>query len=963
MVRHTSSDYESIESLKAFVAQRAGSEWTPGKWGKRFSLSSNWVAAADHACLRIDSDERPFEHIRTVDVRRGLVWASVVVKFDDRSKKVLRGLTNRNAATLARQIRAACDLHSIERLKILLSKAEHQRERLDAFLDRPRWISQSDLSQFMASFPAPSPASDLRQFLENDSARSARRFLSQEQEKMLSYHLSSSSVPDLKARNKWFLDEEIKRYREFFDTVKKNPLTDEQREAVVTFDDNVMTVAAAGSGKTSVLIAKAGYAVATGLFEPEEIVLLAFNRKAAEELKERVEERLGSRVKGADKIRVATFHSLGLDVISAATGERPKIAPWIEENKELAELVDIVRTLSADRQFASKWNLFRTVYARSLPAFGSVEEPEAWDPETGVLGFRTLRGETVRSQEERMICDWLAQEGIAYEYERPYEYDTATSTHRQYMPDFYYPSANAYHEHFALDENGRPPRHFAGYADGVEWKRNLHEERGTTLIETTSHAIRSEGGFEQFRDDLDSVGVRFSEVTLQDDPLARVSEEASLLRVFRTFMSHVKSNQLTMADLRARATSRRSEHAERDRLFLEIFEELWREWDRRLAHLGAVDFEDMLVLAAEHLAAGRCRMPYRLVMADEFQDSSRIRGTMLRELTSDPDSRLYVVGDDWQAVNRFAGADISLMREFDKLIGPYSMTQLTWTFRCPADICDIAGTFVVQNPYQLKKKVRAMNKRPAPNVFCFELEEFEKQESMLRSHLLQLAHKIRDSNDDTRVSAYVLGRYRSDKPANLSEIAAEVSDTVDLHWSTIHASKGLEADYVFLVNVIEGTKGLPSKIEDDSTLWIAMPDGETFSYAEERRLFYVALTRAKRMVFIYTDTYRRSEFIAELERQNTGMQVRIEGTGGKKKRRCPSCDSGLLITRSGKFGEFLSCSRFPRCDYTENIRRECPGCGDGTLVAREGKFGIFLSCSRFPRCEYSESPKKPRKPH
>ena len=162
------------------------------------------------------------------------------------------------------------------------------------------------------------------------------------------------------------------------------------------------------------------------------------------------------------------------------------------------------------------------------------------------------------------------------------------------------------------------------------------------------------------------------------------------------------------------------------------------------------------------------------------------------------------------------------------------------------------------------------------------------------------------------------------------------------------------------MNVIEGTKGLPSKIEDDSTLWIAMPDGETFNYAEERRLFYVALTRAKRMVFMYTDAYRRSEFIAELERQGSGMEVRIEGGSGGKKRRCPRCDSGLLITRSGKFGEFLGCSRFPRCDYKESIRRECPECGDGTLVAREGKFGIFLSCSRYPRCNYSESPKRPR---
>jgi DNA helicase-4 len=770
-------------------------------------------------------------------------------------------------------------------------------------------------------------------------------------------------MPDLESRNRWFLNEETKQYREFFDTVEKNPLTDEQREAVVTFDDNVMTVAAAGSGKTSVLVAKAGYAVAAGLFKPEEILLLAFNRKAAEELQERVAERLGSRIERAERVRVTTFHSLGLDVITMATGERPKIAPWIENSTELAELVDIVRTLSAEGQFASKWNLFQAVYARSLPAFGAEEEPEAWDPETGVLGFRTLRGETVRSQEERMICDWLAQVGIAYEYERPYEYDTATSTHRQYMPDFFYPSANVYHEHFALDENGRPPSHFTGYADGVEWKRTLHEERGTTLIETTSHGIRSAGGFEQFRVDLESVDVQFSEVALQDDPLARVSEEASLLRVFRTFLSHVKSNQLTMAELRARSASRHSQHPERDRLFLDIFEELWKEWDKRLENIGAVDFEDMLVLSSEYLAAGRCAMPYRLVMADEFQDSSRIRGTMLRELTSDIDSRLYVVGDDWQAINRFAGADISLMREFEKHIGPYSLTQLTWTFRCPADICEIAGNFVVQNPYQLKKNVRAMNKRPAPNVFCFQLSEFEKQESLLRSHLLQLARKTHDSKDDKRVSAYVLGRYHSDKPATLSDIAAEVSDTVDLHWSTIHAAKGLEADYVFLVNVIEGTKGLPSKIEDDSTLWLAMPDGETFSYAEERRLFYVALTRAKRMVFIYTDAYRRSEFIAELENQGTGTQIRGEGTGGKEKRRCPRCSSGLLMTRSGKFGEFLSCSRFPRCDYTETIRRQCPECGDGTMVAREGKYGTFLSCSRYPRCDYSEKPKKSRRPN
>jgi DNA helicase-4 len=151
---------------------------------------------------------------------------------------------------------------------------------------------------------------------------------------------------------------------------------------------------------------------------------------------------------------------------------------------------------------------------------------------------------------------------------------------------------------------------------------------------------------------------------------------------------------------------------------------------------------------------------------------------------------------------------------------------------------------------------------------------------------------------------------------NLPAIRDEIADVIDLQFSTVHAAKGLEADYVFLMNVVEATHGFPSKVEDDSTLWIAMPEGEDFPFAEERRLFYVALTRAKRLVTIYTDANRRSEFIAELERQGGGMEVRIEGELARERRSCPQCQTGVLTVRKGKYGEFLSCSRFPRCDYT-----------------------------------------------
>ena len=393
-----------------------------------------------------------------------------------------------------------------------------------------------------------------------------------------------------------------------------------------------------------------------------------------------------------------------------------------------------------------------------------------------------------------------------------------------------------------------------------------------------------------------------------------------MLRTFRTFLSHVKSNRLSMEDLRRRAASKTSTHPDRDALFLDLFEQLWWEWDRRLAIGNYVDFDDMLGKAADHLASGRSSLPYRLVLADEFQDTSRVRGVLLRELTRADDARLFVVGDDWQAVNRFAGADISLMRDFEEHFGNSTVLHLTSTFRCPKGISDVAGSFVMKNPYQIRKTVQAVNAIEPPNIVCYQIDGMDRQEALLRSHIFKLADELRAQGTSGRMTAQVLGRYNSDRPAGLSEIQKGVADVIDLRWSTMHSAKGLEADYVFLVNIIEATKGMPSKIADDSTLWIAMPGSEDYPFAEERRLFYVALTRAKRLVTIYTDARRRSEFIAELERDGCDIEIRGDGGPCEKQRKCPQCEPGVLVQRKGRYGLFYGCSRFPRCDFSQTIK-------------------------------------------
>lgn len=292
------------------------------------------------------------------------------------------------------------------------------------------------------------------------------------------------------AENQKHLREKRQSRKLFFDTVERNPLTEEQIHACICMDDSVMVVAAAGSGKTSTMVAKTGYVLQEGIATPDQILLLAFNRTTADEVGERIAERLRT-VPQVEQVKSRTFHAFGIEVIGLATGKKPSLAPWVDPDKpgaDIREIVDIINSLSGqDSGFKREWDLFRTVYARDVKRSGQPQEPEAYAE--GMRGFLTAKGHIVKSMEERLIADWLFYNGVSYEYERTYEHETADSLHGQYSPDFYYPDIEVYHEHFALNAKGEAPKDFGDYLDGVKWKRNLHATKGTELFETTSHEL------------------------------------------------------------------------------------------------------------------------------------------------------------------------------------------------------------------------------------------------------------------------------------------------------------------------------------------------------------------------------------------------------------------------------------------------------------------------------------------
>jgi len=819
------------------------------------------------------------------------------------------------------------------------------------------WIPGSALAPLAAAFPAPDPQGHAWKALTGDESPQAT--LQQLAGAANHAHLARQRIE----------------CKPFFDSVESHPLTDEQIQACICMDDAVMVVAAAGSGKTSTLVAKTGYVLRQQLATPGQVLLLAFNRATADELGERIAARLGD-VPAVDQVRSSTFHAFGIEVIGAATGKRPALAPWLDPANPGADVREVGRIIEAlcrqDPRFRRDWDLLRTVYGRDVGKFGQRQEPDAYAG--GRRGFLTAKGDVVKSREERVIADWLFYSGVAYAYEAAYEHETANATHRQYFPDFHYPDAKLYHEHFALDARGQPPKDFKDYLAGVAWKRQLHARMGTALVETTSHSLKTGDWLETLEAALVARGVRpVFDPDRQAPGLPPVPQE-ELARSFRVFQQHAKNNRLDHAQLlQALAAQSEDGFGARLRLYLSLYERIAAEWERRLQAGGLIDFEDMLVQAAGHVESGAYASPYTVILADEFQDSSRARVRLLKALAANPGVRthLCVVGDDWQGINRFAGADIAVMTGFAQVFEHATRLTLGTTFRCPREICEVSSRFIQQNPAQIRKQVGTTNplaKQPL-RVFGFQAREamaLHVEQALADMHRYVGQGKLKPMSG-SRVTVMLLGRYRDDLPASLRTWQQRFGDRLQVEFRTVHGAKGLEAEYVFVLNVVQGTRGFPSQIQDDPALQLAMPAPDPFPYAEERRLFYVALTRARRQARVYTLLAQPSQFVVELAK--AGL-VRIEAVDGEALEACPQCGSGVVQARSGAYGEFRGCSRFPACDYTEKVAREgaapskatgrsqrievpveagdaCPVCRRGVIEQKNGANGPFLGCTRF----------------
>lgn len=783
-----------------------------------------------------------------------------------------------------------------------------------------------------------------------------------------------------------FVEAELRETQDFLDGIETNPLTPEQRLAVVSDEDATLVLAGAGSGKTSVIVAKAAYLMHRGIRQPNEILLMAFGAKAAEEMAQRIEARSGAAVDAR------TFHALGLNIIREAEGQASALAPHASDDVQFRALLreileqEIVREAKTARLLVRWFSEFFWLY-RSEWDF---ETRDAYYQYIESHELRTLQGEVVKSFAECDIANWLYLNGIAYVYEPVYEHELPGNDRRAYTPDFRLSESGVYIEHFGVGKARGPDGEERlttapfvdreAYLEDMEWKRQVHQEHGTILIETYSYESMegqlTEALAERLAPYVTPAPISATQVFEKLNELGRVD---AFTQILGTFLRHFKGAGLTLEACRRRGEA--LPNARRNRAFLDIFEPVFEEYQRRLA--DRIDFEDMIARATDHVAAGRYKSPYRHLLVDEFQDISEGRAKLLRALKAQhADARIFAVGDDWQSIYRFSGADIHLMRDFGEefggtfagTTGVHRTVDLGRTFRSVDRIALPARSFVLKNPAQIEKQVirAGVAEGAAIKVAYYGRGQ---EEAALRAALDDLRAGVSGSRGQTATSVLLLGRYHHVCPKNLPGLEADYPELA-IRFMTVHAAKGLEADHVIILRAETDRFGFPSEIVDDPLLDMVLPKPEAFEHAEERRLFYVALTRARRSVSILAAQDNPSVFVRELvEGAEFGVAV-VGGAPGRTEHSCPACGGRMLPKETGNGRLRFYCAHqrlcgasLPACSVCNRevpVRGgpdggemicgcgakypSCPSCSDGWLVERKGPYSVFLGCIRYPDC-------------
>lgn len=651
-----------------------------------------------HAGVEVSGEKHeyliPFNQLIQVRCKRGIVWGELEFELPDEKVVRLHGTEWQETQRFYHYLQQSWQQWSAEMSEVSAGVLQEQVEHIHNIERQDKWFKRSELSklqqQIRQAFGAlPMPVARLDEF---DNCR-------EDYQRCLQWlqHGQRSVVQ----RNQQWTEQMLENHHDFFQTIETLPLNVSQGRAVVNGEDSVLVLAGAGSGKTSVLVARAGWLLRRQEAEPGQILLLAFGRKAADEMNQRIQERLGNVA-----IQAKTFHALALQVIQEGSRKVPVISKLETDSKARRGLL------------IKNW------------------QQQCAEKKAQAKGWR----------------QWLTEE---LEWEIP---------------------------------------------DGDFWRDTRLAERLAGRLERWLGLMRTCGGS-------------------QAEMIALADEE--------------------IRDLFAKR--------------IRLMAPLLKAWKTALKEEGAVDFAGLIHQAVNILDKGRFISSWKHILVDEFQDISPQRAQLLAALRrQNKQTCLFAVGDDWQAIYRFSGAELALTTAFAANFGEGAQCALDTTYRFNDRIGEVANSFIQQNPHQLKKPLNSLTLGNKKSVVILPQEQLE-----------ALLDKVSGyAKPDERI--LVLARYHHLKPEVLLK-AATRWPKLNIEFMTIHASKGQQAEYVIIAGLHDGHDGFPAIARESLIEEVLLPQPEDFPDAEERRLLYVALTRAKHQVWLLQDRECPSVFVEQLQ--------------------------------------------------------------------------------------------------
>lgn len=816
--------------------------------------------------------------------------------------------------------------------------------------------------------------------------------------------------------NDSFIEEKLKSEKDYLDKilfdVDKNIFLDEnQRKVVLTDEDHVLVIAGAGAGKSTTVAAKVKYLVEKKNIDPKEILIISFTNKAVEELQDKINKDL--------KIDcpITTFHATGNAILRKVSEEKPTIA---REGKLYYTLQDYFReSILKNEQLITKIVLFFANYFDFPYSGEKLDEYFAYLANSNFSTMKselneyteeaiarntgkktTIQQERCASQEEVEIANFLYMNGIEYVYEPIYPY-LFPNSHRPYTPDFAIKQDEriVYIEHFGLNEKGENSRFSSEdiekYKQQVHQKVEFHKQHDTELIFTFSGYNDGRPHIEHLQEALVRHNIKLNPRDPKEVMQKIIATEGNkyirkMIALITRFIENFKTNGFTEEKFTEFKSNTKNP---RTQLFMDICHQCYLEYERSLRESNTIDFSDMINLPAMKLAerTGIKDLPdFKYIIIDEYQDISRQRFNLAHQLSLFTKAKIMAVGDDWQSIYAFSGADITLFTKFAESVGYAKQLTIDYTYRNSQEVIDIAGDFIQKNQTQIQKQLHSPKHIKDPVIiYTYDPKKNDEDNDFRNGEINAIAHAVEtaiekiieyttaEGKNVEASSILLLGRFGFDgqklgqtalfnyKDRGENNIVWHKNPKLKIAFMTAHASKGLGRDNVIVINGKNGAYGFPSKIENDPVIKYVTHHDDAIEYAEERRLFYVAMTRTKNRVFFIAPEENPSEFLLELKKNYKNIKLEGEWNDELKdtstfKKKCPICGYPLTFKFHPSYGLSLYiCTNDPEiCDFmTNKIEGEklqiikCPDCVDGYLVVRKMKNieSNFLGCTNFKK--------------